>query len=266
MDETKQLTLPITGMYCANCVNTIERNLKKVAGVDSAVVNLASERAVVQFDPREAQLGDLVARVVRAGYGIASGEADLLIRRLADDNDARRLERALAGLEGVLHATVSLATEHARIKYVPTILNVADIRRAVSRAGFEALEEGGGAEDAEAVARSREIGTQRRLLITGLAFTVPLFLLSMAGDLGMLPAAFYVGVAGQGGMRMPAAWVVLLMWALATPVQFYVGWQYYIGGYKAVRAGSANMDVLIAMGSSVAYFYSVVVMLGFLPG
>jgi Cu+-exporting ATPase len=139
MDESKQLTLPITGMYCANCVNTIERNLKKVAGVDSAVVNLASERAVVQFDPQKAQLGDLVARVERAGYGIASGEADLLIRRLADDNDARRLERALAGLEGVLQATVSLTTERARIRYVPTILSVADIRKAVSRAGFEAL-------------------------------------------------------------------------------------------------------------------------------
>jgi Cu+-exporting ATPase len=266
MSDSKQLTLPITGMYCANCVNTIERNLKKVSGVDSAVVNLASERAVVQFDPEQAHLGDLVARVQRAGYGIASGMADLAIRRLADDNDARRLERALKALEGVLDASVSLTTEHARVEYVPTILSVADIRRAVSRAGFEAFEQGGAAEDVEALARAREIRGQRRLLITGLTFTIPLFLLSMAGDLGMLPAAFYAAAAGQAGMQVLAPWVVLLMWALATPVQFHVGWQYYIGGYKAIRAGSANMDVLIAMGSSVAYFYSVIVMLGLLPG
>src|SRR5512141_503009 len=112
MAETKQLTLPVTGMYCANCVTTIERNLKKVNGVQSAVVNLASERATVQYDPAAAGLADMIARVQRAGYGIATGEADLTLRRLADDNDARRLEKALLRLEGVLEAQVNFASEH----------------------------------------------------------------------------------------------------------------------------------------------------------
>src|SRR5512141_614575 len=115
MANERQLTLPITGMYCANCVTTIERNLKKVNGVQSAVVNLASERATVQFDPAAAALGDMIARVERAGYGIATGEADFTLRRLADDNDARRLEKAVLRLEGVLEAQASLASERARV-------------------------------------------------------------------------------------------------------------------------------------------------------
>lgn len=266
MSETKQLTLPITGMYCANCVTTIERNLKKVNGVQSASVNLASERAMVQFDPALAGLGDMVARVERAGYGIAAGEADLVIKRLADDNDARRLEKALAKIEGVLEAQVNLSSERALVKYVPTIVTQAEIRRAITKAGFEALEIGGEAEDAEAKAREHEVAVQRRLLVTGMFFTVPLFLFSMARDFALLPAFFYLVPPGSGAMLESRPWVNWLMWALATPVQFYVGWQYYVGAYKALRSGSANMDVLIAMGSSVAYFYSIVVALGRIGG
>src|SRR5512135_1907731 len=130
MANEKQITLPITGMYCANCVTTIERNLKKVNGVQTAVVNLASERATVQFDPAVTGLDDMIARVHRAGYGIATGEADFTLRRLADDNDARRLEKALQKLEGVLDAQVSLASEHARVSYVPTLVTQSEIRGA----------------------------------------------------------------------------------------------------------------------------------------
>ena len=165
----------------------MERNLKKLDGVQAAVVNLSSERATVEFDPAKLGLADLIARVERAGYGVATGEADLVIKRLADDNDARRLEKALRKLEGVLEAQVSFATEKARVKYVPTIVSQAEIRRAVAAAGFEALELGGEAEDAEAAARQAEIDNQRRLLIIGLIFTVPLFLLSMGMDFGLLP-------------------------------------------------------------------------------
>src|SRR5512143_314692 len=163
MTATKQLTLPITGMTCANCVATVERNLKKLDGVNTAVVNLSSERATVDFDTSKLGLPDMIARVQRAGYGVATGEADLIIKRLADDNDARRLEKALLKLEGVLEAQVTLTTEKARIKYVPTIVSQAELRRAVAAAGFEALELGGEAEDAEAKAREEEIATQREL-------------------------------------------------------------------------------------------------------
>lgn len=266
MAEVKQITLPVTGMYCANCVSTIERNLKKVKGVQTASVNLSSERAVVTFDPAQAGLTDMIARVERAGYGVASGEAVFVIPRLSDGSDARRVERALAGLDGVLTVSANPADEHVRVKYVPTVLTQAEIRRAITGAGFRPLELGDMAEDAEAEARQREIDHQRQLLVTGLAFTVPLFLFAMARDFGLLPPGFYVSPGSAGAMLMSKPWVNWLMWALATPVQVYVGWQYYLGAYKALRSGATNMDVLIAMGSSVAYFYSVLVTLGLVAG
>ena len=255
MAETRQVTLPITGMTCANCVATVERNLKKVNGVETAIVNLSSERATIEFDPVLTNLEALVGRVERAGYGIASGEADLLISRLSDDNDARRLEKSLNAIQGVQEAQVSFTTERARVRYIPTLVSQADLRRAIEAAGFEAAEMGGQAEDVEAHARQAEIVQQRRFLVVGLFLTIPLFLLSMARDLGLLPMAW-----------AHAAWVDWLMFALATPVQFYVGSQYYIGAYKSLRNGSANMDVLVAMGSSAAYFYSLPIVLGLLSG
>jgi P-type Cu+ transporter len=271
MAESKQLTLPITGMTCANCVATVERNLKKMDGVNSANVNLSSERASVEFDPSMLALPDLVSRVERAGYGVATGEADLVIKRLADDNDARRLEKSLSSLDGVLEAQVIFAAEKARVKYVPTIVSQSEIRRAVIAAGFEAIELGGAAEDVEAQAREAEINEQRRLLIIGLVFTIPLFLLSMGKDFSLLPEFFYVPghdamAASMGGMHQAQWWFNWVLFAFATPVQFYVGRQYYVGAYKSLRNGSANMDVLVALGSSVAYFYSVIIMLGLLPG
>jgi Cu+-exporting ATPase len=271
MAESKQLTLPITGMTCANCVATVERNLKKLDGVNSANVNLSSERASVEFDPSRLALPDLVSRVERAGYGVATGEAELIIKRLADDNDARRLEKALLVLEGVLDAQVNYAAGKAKVRYVPTIVSQAELRRAVSAVGFEAIELGGDAEDVEAQAREAEILEQRRLLIIGLIFTIPLFILSMGKDFSLLPEFFYIPghdamSIAMGGMHPAQWWFTWLLFALATPVQFYVGRQYYVGAYKSLRNGSANMDVLVALGSSVAYFYSVIIMLNLLPG
>ncbi|MFN2149657.1 MAG: heavy metal translocating P-type ATPase [Anaerolineales bacterium] len=242
-------------MTCANCVATVERNLKKLDGVSFASVNLASERASVSFDPDRVDAEALVERVRRAGYDVALGDADLTLRRLSDANDAARLESTLRSLEGVAEAHVNLATEQAHVKYIPTVISQADLRRAVQAAGFDVFIAEGGVEDVERQAREKEIRHQKHLLATGLIFTVPLFVLSMMRDFGLLPAALH----GVG-------WFNGLMFALATPVQFYVGWQYYDGAYKALRNRSANMDVLIALGSSAAYFYSIPVMLGLIDG
>jgi Cu+-exporting ATPase len=254
MTSSKQLTLPITGMTCANCVATVERNLKKLDGVNTAVVNLSSERATVDFDSAKLGLADMIARVQRAGYGVATGEADLVIKRLADDNDARRLEKALLKLEGVIEAQVNYANEKARVNYVPTVVTQAELRRAITNAGFEAVELGGEADDAEAKAREREINEQFHLLIIGLIFSVPLFIFSMLRDFGIL------------GHWAHDEWANIVMMIIATPVQFYVGWQYYVGAYTSLRNRSANMDVLIVLGSTVAYLYSAIVALGILGG
>lgn len=100
MAESQHITLPITGMTCANCVATVERNLKKVDGVQVALVNLSSERATVEFDPSRANLSNLVNRVEMAGYGIATGEADLMVHRMSDDDDARKLQKTLEAIDG----------------------------------------------------------------------------------------------------------------------------------------------------------------------
>jgi P-type Cu+ transporter len=255
MPEEKHLSLPILGMTCANCVATVERNLKKVEGVETANVNLSSERAALRYDPARANLRDFIARVERAGYEVAMGEANLHIQHLTDASDALRLEKALNGVEGVIEASVNLASERAIIKYVPTVISQNDLRGAVKSAGFATRQENLELEDAEAKARQKEIAEQRRLLVVGLIFTVPLFILSMGRDMGLLPPALAA-----------APWLDYVLWALATPIQFYVGWQYYVNGFKSIRNGSANMDVLVALGSSAAYFYSIPIALGLIPG
>ncbi len=255
MTDQKHLTLPILGMTCANCVATVERNLKKVDGVQSANVNLSSERAAVSYDPGKASLGEFIDRINRAGYEVAMGEASLGIKNLSDSADVMRLQKALNAQEGVIEAQVNLATETALVKYVPTIISQNDLRRSIRSAGFETLESDHPLEDAEAKARKEEISQQRRMLIIGLIFTTPLFILSMGRDFGLLPQAL-----------AHAPWMNYLFWFLATPVQFYVGWQYYVNGFKSLRNGSANMDVLVALGTSAAYFYSIPITLGWIPG
>jgi Cu+-exporting ATPase len=253
--ETKQYSLPILGMTCANCVSTVERNIKKVPGVHSAQVNLSTERAAVDFDPKQANLPAMLERIRRAGYEVASGQADLDIEDLSDSNEAQRIEKALLALDGVLEANVNLASERARVRYVPTIVSQADLRRAVLAAGFNVAEQGAEGEDAEAAARKAEISRQRRLMLIGLAFTLPLFILSMGRDFGLWPMSISM-----------SPWMDWLFFLLATPVQLYVGMSYYINGYKSLRSGVANMDVLVAMGSSAAYFYSLAALLGLFAG
>jgi len=255
MAETKQTMLPITGMTCANCVATIERNLLKMDGVQSATVNLSSERATVEYDPSLIGTQQIIQRIQRSGYDVARATDVVILRHLSDDNDALRLERALQKMDGIEEVQVSYASERARVVYIPTLVSLADIHKAIREAGFEAVIGDGQPIDAEAKAREAEINFQLRRLIVGVVFTVPLFALAMLRDFGLLPMAI-----------QHASWLNWLMFALATPVQFYVGGQFYIGAYKAVRNGSANMDVLIAMGSSAAYFYSILVMVGILPG
>jgi Cu+-exporting ATPase len=255
MNSSKQIVLPITGMTCANCVATIERNLKKVEGVETAVVNLSSERATVSFNPEQVQFADIVNKIRKVGYGVAEGEVDFTIKGLSDSSDALRLEKTLLKVEGIQSANVSLASERARIEYIPTIISQDEIRKSIISAGFSVLQMAGSGEDAEGNAREAEISQQKRLLITGLVLTIPLFLLSMGRDFMLLPES--VG---------HAPWMNWLMLVLATPVQFYVGWQYYVGAFKALSNRNANMDVLIAMGSSVAYFYSLFVVLGLAHG
>lgn len=170
---------------------------------------------------------------------------------------AATIENVLrAGVSGVVSADVNFASGRATIRYLPDEVTPAEMTRVIEEAGYgvvtEAVEEQNGgsgakAEDAEAAARAREIDRHARQFRTGLALTLPLFLLSMARDFGL------------AGAWAHATWVNWAFLVLATPVQFYVGWSYYAGSFKALRNRGANMDVLVALGSSAAFFYSVAV-------
>jgi len=239
----KEVVLPVTGMTCANCALTIERSLGKVEGVTEAKVNLASEKAIVAYDPDLVRGEALVGSIRDAGYEVATARIDLPITGMTCANCVQNVERALRKVEGVLRADVNLATEKASVEYVPSLVDLETLKRAVESAGYGVIlvEDAATAEDVEAKAREDEIRHQRHLLLVGLIFTIPTFLLSMGVDVGLLP---------EFALRK----YVLL--ALATPVQFYVGWQFYRGTWKSLKLLTAGMDTLIALGSSAAYFYS----------
>jgi Cu+-exporting ATPase len=244
--------LPVTGMTCANCAANIERGLKKLDGVEQASVNFASERVRVAIDPKKAGVQDVVDRIHRSGYGVATRRIDLPVIGMTCANCAANIDRALnRKVPGVIEASVNFASERASVEYIPSLAGVEDLVDAIRKAGYDAVapDTDEDPEDAELQARQREIADQTRKFIAGVAFALPLFLLSMARDFGLT------------GPWSHAPWVNWLFFALATPVQFYTGWDYYVGGIKSLRNRGANMDVLVAMGSSVAYGYSLVVML-----
>jgi len=239
-------------MTCANCALNIERNLKKLQGVEDTNVNFASEQASVSFDPHKIHIDDLIKKIEDAGYGIAAAKVELPITGMTCANCAMNIERTLnKKVPGVVQASVNFASERAAVQYLANLTSVEEIIAAIRQAGYDAIppEEIGEAEDIEQRARRAEIAEQTRKFIVGLLFTLPLFLWSMARDFGLL------------GAWSHALWVNWAFWALATPVQFYTGWDYYTGGWKSLKNRSANMDVLVAMGSSVAYFYSLSVLL-----
>ena len=259
MSENPQITLPVLGMTCANCVAAVERNSKKVDGVTDSVVNFASEKVTFTYDPAlvdaRAATAAVIERVEKAGYKIPTSTVDLPLLGMTCTNCAANIERALKKTDGVLDANVNYASEKATVRYATGVVGQPELVAAVRRAGYDVVEAAGEEMvDAEAAAREAEIKHQEKRLAVGLIFTVPLFVLSMARDFGLL------------GMWAHGSWMNWLFLALATPVQFYVGWDYYVGAYKSLRNGSANMDVLVAMGSSVAYFYSVAVLLALTAG
>jgi len=261
---TRQVTLPITGMTCANCVATIERVTKKMPGVVAANVNLSSERGVFELDAAALNERDVIAKIEDIGYGVATAEADIPIQGLHDDRDAGVVQAALSALDGVLTAGVSFTTEKAAVTYLPTMTGQGDLRRAIEAAGFTAVVvEGASGEDAERKAREAEFAHQRRRLAVGLLFTLPLFGLSMLND------AYHAQLLAVPDFLMPLfhwsglGWLFLV---LAAPVQFTVGRDFYVGAWKALKNRAANMDVLVAMGSSVAFFYSLAVLLGVIGG
>jgi len=259
----QQIEIPVTGMTCSACVRNVERALSKQEGVDEAVVNFATERATVRYDQDTLKVPDLIARVEKAGYGVATGELELPITGMTCAACVRNVERAVGRVDGVLDTTVNLATEKARVRYVPGLVSRHDLVAAVEKSGYGVIDLSAddAPEDAEAQARQAEIDRQQRLIAIGTVFTLPLFALSMLRHL----------MHNIGWIAETFPWLMWGGWpfvfgALATPVVALLGRQYIVGAYKSLRNGTANMDVLVAMGSLAAYLYSLGALVAILAG
>ena len=240
--------LPITGMTCASCVARNEKALRKVEGVDDASVNFATEKATIAFDPEVVSADELVHAVEAAGYGVVTAQETLPILGMTCASCVSRVERALRKPPGVLKADVNLATEKATVTYIPGQASRDDLVAAVKAAGYNVIEEpAAGAADATAsageAARAAAYRALKIKVVAGFALSIVIFAGTMQPDwFPFLPAWLHNGY---------------VLWALATPVQFWVGRQFYTTAWSALRHGATTMNTLIAMGSSAAYFYSV---------
>jgi P-type Cu+ transporter len=245
------ITLPVTGMTCANCAANIERGLKKLEGVQTTSVNFAAEQAVVVFDPKQLHVKDVVQNIQGSGYTVATATTEFPVTGMTCANCVANIERTLnKKVPGIVQASVNFATERVSVEYVPGVSGIDDIVSAIEKAGYGAIlpDDTMEAEDAEQTARRAEIKDQTRKFIVGVVFSLPLFIMSMMRDFSLI---------GPWSHALWANWFFLI---LATPVQFYTGWDYYVNGFKSLKNKSANMDVLVAMGSSIAYFYSISVL------
>ena len=257
-ETLSRATLAVEGMTCAACSSRVEKALNAVPGVAEATVNLATERATVRFDAAETTPLALAEAVQRAGYDVRTEEVSFAVGGMTCAACVGRVEKALTGADGVVEASVNLATERARVRYAAGT-DVEALYEAVRRTGYDVVEATGGAtaEDAEREARELDRQRLRRRLLWAAGLSLPLFLMEM------VPMAVPGGMAWVDGLvPMQTRWLVAF--ALATAVQFGPGWRFYRAGWAAARHGSPDMNTLVALGTTAAYGYSVVAT--FLPG
>ena len=245
MNEQKEANLQISGMTCAACANRIEKGLKKVEGVHDANVNFALEKTKIMYDPQKTNPQQFKEKVESLGYGIVSDKAEFTVSGMTCAACANRVEKRLNKLEGVNGATVNFALESATVDFNPDEINVNEMKSAITKLGYK-LEVKSDEQDGSTDHRLQEIERQKKKFIISFILSFPL-LWAMVSHFSFTSFIYLPDM-------LMNPWVQL---ALATPVQFIIGGQFYVGAYKALRNKSANMDVLVALGTSAAYFYSV---------
>ncbi len=236
--KSQKARIHITGMTCTTCAATVEKTLAETKGVEQAKVNFTSEKATVEYDPDKVDLSIIKGAISQLGYGTASQKAIFPVGGMTCASCVARVEQALKSIPGVISASVNLASEKATVEYIEGI-EVADLRRAVKDAGYELGAEAETLEDVTTASR-REIAAVRNRLI--LAVVLAAIIMAL-----MWTPVFF----GKP----------YLLWALATPVQFWAGWRFYRGAWGALKHRTADMNTLVAVGTSAAYLYSMVVVL-----
>ncbi len=262
-NKTVNVKFKIEGMTCASCVASIENAIKKIPGVEKVTVNLMTESADVQFDPTQVDPDLIVAKVDEIGYSAgkveepASNVLNLNIGGMTCASCVKSIENAVSKLEGIKEINVNLATEQASVSFDPTVISARKIIGAIEEIGYTAslaTEE----IDEERLARKKEIKKWEKRLWISLAFTIPVFILSMIVIEPFRSMVPTIADALKGPEILPRVlWFNIVLLILTTPVQLGIGKIFYVNAYKAIRHGSFNMDSLIAIGTSAAYFYSI---------
>ncbi|GIP00298.1 copper-translocating P-type ATPase [Paenibacillus lautus] len=241
--EQKKTSLQLTGMTCAACANRIEKGLSKMEGVQEANVNFALEKASVTFDPNVVSVQQMEEKIEKLGYGTAKETVDLQLIGMYCAACASKIEKVVSKMPGVNQANVNFALETARVEFNPAEVSLSDIQQRVEKLGYQAVSK---QETLDQEGHRKEaITKQKRKLLLSAILSLPLLW-------AMVSHFSFTSWIWMPDLFMNP-WFQLI---LATPVQFFIGKQFYVGAYKALRNKSANMDVLVALGTSAAYFYS----------
>lgn len=240
----KEVHLPISGMTCAACSSRIEKGLNKLDGVHEASVNLALEKAAIKYNPGVTSVEAFEKKIEDLGYAVVSEKAEFELLGMTCAACSGRIEKGLNKLPGVKHAVVNLALETGTVEYNPEQVSVQDMIKKVENLGYQAKVKTDKDQEIEGY-REKEIEKQKGKFIFSLILSIPLFW-SMVGHFEFTSFIYVPDMFMN-------PWVQL---ALAAPVQFFIGKQFYVGAYKALKNKSANMDVLVALGTSAAFFYS----------
>jgi Cu+-exporting ATPase len=247
----ERIDLPITGMSCASCALKIEKGLGNVEGVSKATVNFAAEKATVFFHPAQTDISHLIDKVKDLGYGAKAEKVLLPIQGMTCASCVSKVEKALASVKGVIHVNVNFATERASVEYIPEEVTIRDLKDVVQEAGYQVLEvKEEDIVEKEKLVREAELTRLKWKFITGAILLVPILILMYGASL-----LERVGLSKEANF--------FIQFILATPVQFWVGWQFYVGFLKATKHKTSDMNTLIAVGTSAAYLYSL--MATFLP-
>jgi P-type Cu+ transporter len=239
--KSEKARLHVTGMTCTTCARTIGKGLSETHGVKQANVNFASEEVSLDYDPNKVNLAKIKDTIQQLGYGVATKKSIFPVSGMTCASCVARVESALSSVPGVVSVSVNLASEKATVEYTED-MRVADLQKAARDAGYELGPE---AETLEDVSTA----SQRDLKVVRNRFIVAVVLGLLIMTLGFIPAV----------MMQP--YMPYILWALATPVQFWAGWRFYRGAWGALRHRTTDMNTLIAVGTSAAYFYSVVAVL-----
>ncbi len=239
MSETNHATLGITGMTCAACSTRVEKVLNKMDGVE-AQVNLTTEKATIDFDAEKTSIEDITKKIENVGYGVLTEKVELDVFGMTCAACSTRIEKVLNKQDGVKSAAVNLTTETASIEYNPGLLDLKALIDKIKNLGYDAKPKAEAEE--KQTHKEKEIKNMKTKLIISAVLAAPLLVTMLVHLFNMTIPDIFMNPWFQ--------------FVLATPVQFIIGWQFYVGAYKNLRNGGANMDVLVALGTSAAYFYS----------